>query len=134
MDCSEKSFVGTKVREFHLLSTVNVEAHPPCAKSSLIVNQTAGVVPSFASRFRTAVRHKPNRLLVCRFTFLSHPSMGFYMASAILDTGPRTRLASEILSSFLTAGNIRHVTGIIAFLISYPSISPRFATRKSAML
>ncbi len=58
-DCSEKSFAGTNVREFHPLPTVNVEAHPSCAKSSLIVYQTAGVVPSFASRFRAARSTNP---------------------------------------------------------------------------
>jgi hypothetical protein len=42
---------------------VKVEADPPYAKSSLIVYQAAGVVSSFASRFRAAGEHKPNNEL-----------------------------------------------------------------------
>jgi hypothetical protein len=61
-DCSEKSFGGTEVSEFHPLPTVSVEAHPPCAKSSLVVYPAAGRVPSFASRVRAAFKNKPNSL------------------------------------------------------------------------
>jgi hypothetical protein len=59
-DCSEKSFVGTEVSESHPLPTVSVEAHPPCAKSSLVDYPAAGVVPNFASRVRAAVKNEPN--------------------------------------------------------------------------
>jgi hypothetical protein len=48
------------VREFHPLSTVSAEAQPPGAKSSLVVYPAAGVVPSLASRFPAAVKHKTN--------------------------------------------------------------------------
>ncbi len=41
-DCSKKLFKGTDVRESHPLPTVSVEAHPPCAKSSLVVYPAAG--------------------------------------------------------------------------------------------
>jgi hypothetical protein len=50
---------GTAVRELHPPPTVSVEAHPPSAKSSLVVYAAAGVVPNFASRFRAAFKHKP---------------------------------------------------------------------------
>ncbi len=46
--------------EYHPLLTVSVEAHPPCAKSSLVVYPAAGVVPSFASRVCAAVKNEPN--------------------------------------------------------------------------
>jgi hypothetical protein len=61
-DCSEKLFRGTDVRESHPLPTANVEAHPPCAKGSLVVYPAAGVVPSFASRLRAGVKHEPNKM------------------------------------------------------------------------
>jgi hypothetical protein len=48
------------VSEFHPLPTVGVEAHPPFAKSSLVVYAAAGVVPSLASRVRAEVKNKPN--------------------------------------------------------------------------
>jgi hypothetical protein len=44
----------------YMFPTVGVEAHPPCMKSSLLVYPAADVVPSFASRFRAPVKHKPN--------------------------------------------------------------------------
>jgi hypothetical protein len=60
-DCSEKSFRGTDVRELHPPPTVSVGAHPPSAKSPLVVYPAAGVVPNYTSRFRAAFKHKPNK-------------------------------------------------------------------------